>query len=223
VITPPLLVRWYGTLATIAALLAAQAIVMPRWPAAPRPLPADQLEEAFRQARLLPATTAGPGPTSPWPAKRSYELATSAPVVLPLREGFELTLMAGEVRQRFNFQAGAIGRDHASLKLRQRRILGTPVPTAQGLAQDRPTLQTCLVAVPGLERSFGVTREQLTTLADRRAAGRQAAIERVIGLQPNRTYACTLISLRGPKGEPPSDRLWTQVLAEVEPVLRTRT
>ncbi len=221
-ITPPLLVRWYGTLATVAALLAAQAIVLPRWPAAPRPLPAEQLEEALRGAELLPEA-GRPSLTSPWPAKRSYELATSAPVVLPLREGFELTMMAGAVRQRFNFQAGAIGRNHASLKLRQRRLIGTPVPTARGLAQDRPTLQTCLVAVPGLHRPFGVTREQLTTIADRRAVGRQAAVERVIGLQPNRTYACTLISLRGPRGEPPSERLWQQVLALVEPVLRTHT
>jgi hypothetical protein len=222
VITAPLLVRWYGTLAATAALLATQAILLPRWPAAPRPLPAEQLEAALREARLLPGT-ARPSPTPPWPAKRSYELATSAPVVLPLRDGFELTLMGGAVRQRFNFQAGAIGRDHASLKLRQRRLLGSPVPTARGLAQDRPTLQTCLVAGPGLEEPFGVTREQLTTLADRLAVGRQAALERVIGLQPNRSYACTLISLRGPQGEPPSDRLWQQVLGLVEPVLRTRT
>ncbi|MCP9934723.1 hypothetical protein KBZ08_12440 [Cyanobium sp. Candia 9D4] len=221
-ITPPLLVRWYGTLATIAALLATQAILLPRWPAAPRPLPAEQLEAALRGAQLLPQT-ARPSLTPPWPAKRSYELATSAPVVLPLRDGYELTLVGGAVRQRFNFQAGAIGRDHASLKLRQRRLLDAPVPTARGLAQDRPTLQTCLVAGPGLAEPFGVTREQLTTLADRLAVGRQAALERVIGLQPNRSYACTLISLRGAKGKPPSDRLWQQVLDLVEPVLRIQT
>lgn len=219
-ITPPLLVRWYGTLAIVAGLLATQAILLPRWPTAPRPLPAEQLEAALRGAQLLPAT-ARPTAAPPWPKKRSYELATSAPVVLSLREGFELTLMGGAVRQRFNFQAGAIGRDHASLKLRRRRLIPTPVPTATGLAQDRPTLQTCLVAGPGLDQPFGVTREQLTTIADRLAVGREAAIERVIGLQPNRTYACTLISLRGPKGEPPSERLWQQVLTLVKPVLRS--
>ncbi len=220
-ITPPLLVRWYGTFATVAALLATQAILLPRWPAAPRPLPAEQLEAALRGAQLLPATDRLP-PAPPWPAKRSYELATSAPVVFPLREGFELTMMGGAVRQRFNFQAGAIGRDQASLKLVQRRVIDTPVPTARGLAQERPTLQTCLVATPGLDGPFGVTREQLTAIADRLAVGSVAAIERVVGLQPNRTYACTLISLRGPEGEPPSDRLWQQVLALVEPVLRSR-
>lgn len=219
-ITPPLLVRWYGTLAIVAGLLATQAILLPRWPTAPRPLPAEQLEAALRGAQLLPA--ARPTNAPPWPKKRSYELATSAPVVLPLREGFELTLMGGAVRQRFNFQAGTIGRDQASLRLNQRRMIATPVPTARGLAQDRPTLQTCLVAGPGLDQPFGVTRDQLTAIADRVAVGREAAIERVIGLQPNRTYACTLISLRGPKGEPPSERLWQQVLTLVEPVLRSQ-
>ena len=220
-ITPPLLVRWYGTLAVAAALLATQAILLPRWPAAPRSLPAGQLEAALRGAQLLPETA--PATAPPWTAKRSYELATTAPVVLPLQEGFELTLMGGVVRQRFNFQTAVIGRDQASLKLSQRRLIGTPVPTATGLTQDRPTLQTCLVPGPEPEKPFGVTREQLTTLVDRLAVGREAAVERVIGLQPHRTYACTLISLRGPKGKRPSDRLWQQVLALVTPVLRTQT
>ncbi|WP_216918918.1 hypothetical protein [Synechococcus sp. CCAP 1479/9] len=220
-ITPPLLVRWYGALAIAASLLATQAILLPRWPAAPRPLPAEDLETALRGARLLPETAPALAPA--WPAKRSYEVATSAPVVLPLRDGFELTLMGGAVRQRFNFQTSVIGRGQASLNLSQRRLIGTPVPTARGLTQDRPTLQTCLVPGPGPEKPFGVTREQLTTITDRLAVGRDSAIEKVIGLQPHRVYACTLISLRGPKGKPPSERLWQQVLALVEPVLRTRT
>lgn len=219
-ITPPLLVRWYGTLAIAAALLATQAIVLPRWPSVPRPLPAEQLEAALRVAQLLPESAAL---AAPWTAKRSYELATTAPVVLPLRGGFELTLMGGRVRQRFNFQATAIGRDHPSLHLGQRRLIDLPVPTARGLTQDRPTLQTCLITGPGLDEPFGVTREQLTAIADRQAVGSVAAMERVIGLKPIRTYACTLISLRGPKGTPPSDRLWQQVLGLVKPVLQTRT
>jgi hypothetical protein len=223
VITSPLLVRWYGTFAIVASLLATQAILLPRWPATPRPLPAGPLEAALREAQLLPdKTRPAPNPTRPWPAKRSYELSTSAPVVLPLRGGFELILMGGEVRQRFNFQTSAIGGDHPSLNLQQRHLLSMTVPTASGLAQDRPTLQTCLVAGPALDAPFGVTRKQLTTIADRLAVGREAAIQRVIGLQPNRTYACTLISLRGPKGPPPSDRLWQQVLSLVEPVLRSQ-
>ncbi len=220
-ITPPLLVRWYGTLAIATSLLATQAILLPRWPAAPRPLPAEPLEAALGGAQLLPTTAPALAPA--WPAKRSYELATSAPVVLPLREGFELTLMGGVVRQRFNFQTSVIGREHGSLNLSQRRLIGSPVPTARGLTQGRPTFQTCLVSGPGAARSFGVTREQLTSIADRLDVGRDSAIEKVIGLQPHRVYTCTLISLRGPKGTPPSDRLWQQVLALVEPVLRTRT
>ncbi len=220
-ITPPLLVRWYGILAAVAGLLAAQAIVMPRWPTTPQPLPGQQLEATLRQADLLPPTDP-PSPTAPWPASRTQELATSAPVVIPLRGGFELTLMRGSVRQRFNFQASTIGRDRPSLKLNKRLLITAPVPTASGRAQGRPVLQTCFVAGPALEAPFGVTREQLSAAADRVSSGQRDAIERVIGLQPNRTYACTLISLRGPAGEPPSGRLWQEVLNRVEPVLSSQ-
>lgn len=220
-IAPPLLVRWYATLASIATLLAIQAILLPRWPTAPRSLPGEQLEAGLRRAKLLaPSDRSSPG--SLWAAQRSYELATSAPVVLPLRSGFELTLMRGSVRQRFNFQASTLGQAHPSLKLTNRRLVGTPVPTAAGLAQGRPVLQTCLVEGPGLVDPFGVTWEQLSAIADRLASGQVNGLERVIGLQPNRRYDCTLISLRGPKGEPPSDRLWWQVLDLVDPVLRSQ-
>ena len=220
-IAPPLLVRWYGTLATIAALLAAQAIVLPRWPASPSPLPVQQLEAGLRAAQFL-SPTDRPSPGTLPPAKRSYELSTSAPVVFPLRDGFELTLMAGHVRQRFNLQTGFIGQEQPSLKLLNRRLITTPTPTAAGLIENRPALQTCLVRGPGLKDAFGVTRDQLTPLTDRPAIGKLPAVERVIGLQPNRTYACTLISLRGPKGEPPTHRFWQQVLGQLEPVLQSQ-
>lgn len=220
-ITPPLLVRWYATLATISALLATQAIVFPRWQAAPGPLPTKQLEAELQEAKLL-SPTKRPSSTTPWPAKRRYELASSAPAVFPLQGGFELTLMNGTVRQRFNFQASTMARAQPSLHLKKRRLIATPVPTATGMAQDRPAFQTCLVSGPGLVRAFGVTREQLAANADQLSSGIDSAVARVIGLEPNRTYACTLISLRGPKGEPPSDRLWRQVLDLVEPVLRSQ-
>ena len=196
-------------------------MVLPRWPSAPSPLPAEQLEARLDEAKLL-SQTDRPSPDSLWPARRSLELATSAPVVIPLRGGYELTVMGGSVRQRFNFQAGSIARDQPSLKLSKRQLIVASVPTAAGLAQDRPVRQTCLVGGPGLAQPFGVTREQLTAIADRLASGRVAALESVIGLQPNRSYACTLISLRGPQGEPPSDRLWQQVLGLVKPVLQSQ-
>jgi hypothetical protein len=221
VITPTLLVRWYGTLAAVSALLATQAIVLPRWQAPPGPLPTRQLEAGLREAKLL-SPTKRPSSSSPWAATRRYELATSAPVVFPLQGGFELTLMNGTVRQRFNFQTSTMGRAQPSLNLSQRRLINAPVPTATGLAQDRPVFQTCLVSGPGLVRAFGVTRDQLAANADRLSSGTESAVARVIGLEPNRTYGCTLISLRGPKGEPPSDRLWRQVLDLVEPVLRSQ-
>ncbi|KEF42954.1 MAG: hypothetical protein ER33_03550 [Cyanobium sp. CACIAM 14] len=215
-----LLVRWYGTLATVAALLAAQAIVMPRWPAAPAPLPRQKLEEALRRQGLLPP---GELPATPpaWPEKLSSEVSTSAPVVIPLPQGLELTLMAGTVRQRFNLQTAFIGRDRPALMLEDRREILTPVPSATGRIQGQAAIQTCMVRGRGLDRSFGVTREQLPPFTDRLASGWVAGLERLVGLQPNRIYGCTLISLKGTRGTPPSEELWDKVLQAVEPVLRS--
>jgi hypothetical protein len=221
VISPSLLLRWYATLATVAALLATQAILLPPWPKAPAPLPALQLEAALAEARLLsPSDRHSPGKLSP--AMRSQELVTLAPVVVPLRGGFELTLVQGSVRQRFNFQTSIFGRNQPRLKLSERRLVRSPVPTAKGLAEGRPVLQTCLVRGPGPQSGFGVTRQQLTAVTDRLSSGEPGLFERLIGLQPHRTYGCTLISLRGPKGSPPSDGLWQQVLGVLEPVLESQ-
>ncbi len=215
----PLMVRWYGIVAAIAALAAAKAIAMPRWPATPDPLPQRELEARLRDQGLSPSS--GPAPTTAgWPAERGYELSTSAPVIITLRDGFELIMMAASVRQRFSLQTAYIGRDQPSLKLKNRRLINRPVPSASGLVQDQPTLQTCLVRGPGQTAGFGVTRVQLSPLTDQ-GATRWVRLERLVGLRPHRSYGCTLISLRGPKGTPPSQPLWGKVLQTLEPVLRS--
>jgi hypothetical protein len=220
VIGSPLLVRWYGIVATVAGVLAVQAIVMPRWPATPAPLPKGRLEASLREQHLLPSSDRSSSPAG-WPARRSYELSTSAPVIMDLQGGYELLLMAGTVRQRFNLQSSFIGRDQPRLNLKRRHLLRTPTPSAAGRIQEQPALQTCMVRGAGLENAFGVTRTRLTTLNDRLAKGSVSALERIIGLRPNRTYGCTLISLRGPRGTQPSERLWEEILNTVEPVLRS--
>lgn len=218
-IRPSLLVRWYGTVATIATLLAAQAIILPRRPPSPQPLPARALEAGLRRAGLLSATNP-PVPTDQRRVHRSQDLVTSPLLILPLREDNELILMASSVRQRFNFQASFIGRAQPSGKLEDRQLIATPTPTSAGKSQGLPALQTCLVPADGLDNAFGVTRDQLTVYADHGSQGVGSAVERLIGLQPNRTYSCILITLRGSKGQPPSERLWEQVLRQIEPVLQ---
>jgi hypothetical protein len=217
----PLLVRWYGLLVVVAGMLATKAIVMPRWPATPASPPQGQLEESLQAQGLTPASDPHPPASSgSSPARRSYELSTSPLVTITLRDGYELVLMAGSVRQRFNLQSSFIGRDQPSLQLSQRSLIRTPTPSAAGLLQGHPALQTCLVSGPGMGAAFGVTREELTPLADRLATGWGAGLERLLGLKPNRAYDCTLISLRGPLGKPPSEQFWEQILGTVASVLR---
>jgi hypothetical protein len=96
----------------------------------------------------------------------------------------------------------------------------TPTPSVAGLIKGNAALQTCLVRGEGLTDSFGVTRDQLTPFTDQLASGWVAGLERIAGLKPNRVYGCTLISLRGGRGAPPSAETWEQVLRTLEPVLR---
>jgi hypothetical protein len=209
------LVRWYGTAAAVASLLAIQAILMPRWPSA-RPLPATAIRDALGQAGLA-STTSPTGPT--WGATRSYELATSVPVIVPLRDGLVVTVMAAAVRQRFNLQTAFIGRDQPSLHLKKRQRQGLPAPTAIGLAEGRSSLQTCHVAGLPAAESFGVTRDQITALADRQFTGWPTGLKRLLGLSPIRDYSCTLISLRSPDGQRPPVATWQEVLQAIGPAL----
>jgi hypothetical protein len=211
-ITTPFLVRWYGTFAAVASLMALQAILLPRWPST-APLPAEAIGAALHQEGMSSTTSA------PWDAKRSYELSTSAPVVVKFRDGLVLTLMDGTVRQRFNLQTAFIGREQPSLRLDKRRFIETPTPTAIGLAAGKPILQTCFVAGIKPQAGFGVSRDQLTALSDQRSSGWKSTLKRLIGLQPNRTYSCTLISLRSLHGESPSKEIWQKLIRTIEPTL----
>ncbi len=209
------LVRWYGTAAAVASLLAVQAIVLPRWPSA-RSLPAAAIRDALDRAGLASPTAPSP---APWAATRSYELATSAPVIVPLRDGLVVTVMAANVRQRFNLQTTFIGLDQPGLHQKKRQRVAMPAPTAIGLTQGRASLQTCHVAGLPAAESFGVTRDQLTALIDRQFTGWPTGLQRFLGLRPNRDYSCTLISLRSSDGQRPSATTWQDVLRAIGPAL----
>jgi hypothetical protein len=213
--TPPasLLVRWYGTLAAIASLAALQALVLPRWPRAAELRPAP-IERALRQAGFQPVAL----PTLP--ASRSYELASSATLGYGLPGGLQLRLRRGAVRERRNVQIAFSGRDRPELALRKRQLTVAPPPAASGRVENKPALQTCLVPGAPQANAFGATWEELPLVMDRRAAGARASALRILGLQPNRSYECVLISLRSAGGQPISVPTWHRLLDTLLPALQ---
>ncbi|MFM7732108.1 MAG: hypothetical protein ACKO6F_01300 [Cyanobium sp.] len=201
---PTPLQLWLGLLAALASLAALQASLLPRWPRA-RPLPAAALTAALEKAGFAAERL----PASPGAAQgqRSHELALSAVLAYRLADGSELRLVRGTARQRGNLQAALFARDSKHLRLKQRQLLPGPPPQARGSIGGRDARQTCWVHTPTPGGGFGVTAGQLMPLVDSQAAGRQAALLRVIGLQANRDYSCVLISLRAGNAAPlPADR-----------------
>jgi hypothetical protein len=196
---PNLLVRWYGVLAALACLAALQALVLPRWPRV-QELRRAPIELALRQAGFLPVALPN------LPASRSYELASSATLGYRLQGGLQLRLRSGAVRERKNVQIAFIGRDRPELALQQ---LG-----------NQPALQTCLIPGAPLVDAFGVTWEQVPLAVDRLAAGSKASALRILGLQPNRSYQCVLISLRSHQGEPIPVPTWHRLLDALHPALQ---
>jgi len=184
----------YGSLAILASGAATKAMVWPLWPKAQelQPLP---IQQALRQAGIAVQPLAAGPPT------RSVDLATSTVQTFSLGNGQELRLMNATVRERFNLQTAFVGRVHAETKLERRQAAPQEGPSFTGSHQQRLSRQTCLVL--GSAGGLGTTRDQLTPLTDRLAAQqRQRSWQVLLGLQSNRDYRCTLISVRSGPGQP---------------------
>lgn len=207
-----LLIRCFGALAGLACLAALQAMLLPRWPRA-QELQRAPIEQALGRAGFQPVALPA------LPATRGYELSSSTTLGYELGGGLQLRLRRGAVRERKNVQIAFIGRDRPELSLEQRHLLEGPPPTASGRVGNQPALQTCLVPEAPGAHAYGVTWEQIPAAVDRMAGGSRAALRRVIGLQPNRSYACVLISLRSTEGSPVSMATWHRLLDALEPAL----
>jgi len=176
----------YAILAIATAIAGTKAMVWPRWPNA-KSLNQEAIFKALSNEGFKALTL------KPYAAKRNAELATSEGIGYSLDNGFQLRLMRGTARQRFNFQTAFLTTLHPNLQLKQRKLhSGIPAYTI-GIAQQKPTLQTCLVQGYGGKQGFGVTREQLTSLVDKISKTKSNGLKSFIGLSPNRDYQCILV------------------------------
>jgi len=176
----------YAILATIIVVAGTKAMVWPRWPTA-KPLNQEAISKALSNEgfRILTLKSYG--------AKRNAELATSETIGYSLDNGFQLRLLRGTARQRFNFQTAFLTTLHPNLELKQRKLHSEIPAYTIGIAQQKPTLQTCLVQGYGNNEGFGVTREELTSLIDKISKTKSNGLKSFIGLRPNRDYQCILV------------------------------
>ena len=196
-------------LAATAALAALLRLPGPRVGELPEATVQQRLVKAGLRFRTLPAAP-------PW---RSEGIALSTLRRYQVQPGVELRLQRVQVWRRADFQLAYMTRPWT--EARRDLALAVPRRVVAGPAgfyaiADRGTAvvrQTCLLAPVG-GAAAGVTAAQLGALADQRASGRAAIAARLVGLQPNRTLQCLLVSLHSDRQLQPGSRvdgLWDRL------------
>ena len=153
----------------------------------------------------------------PWPGRRDHDLAVSATERLELRPShgggpaIELNRTALAVRRRRELQVAALTAADPGLALHQRRLL--PVANGEvalGTIGDQAALQGCRSwngrSVVSSRAFLKVPRPPAPTTADK--------FRQLLGLSPNRTYTCELLTLTtapGPGAEAQLKALWDRI------------
>jgi hypothetical protein len=196
----------------VAAATALAALLRPPGPQV-SDLPASQvrsgLSSLVQQPRLLPAV-------APW---RSEGIALSTLRRYQLQPGLELRLQRVQVWRRADFQLAYItrpwtaGRRDLALGAQRRLVSGQAGVHALGQRGGTAVRQTCLVGDAG-DAVAGVTAVQLTAPVDQRANRPAAIAARLVGLEPNRSWQCLLVSLHSERqlhAERKMVALWTRL------------
>lgn len=203
------------TLAMLVPVAAAAALAALLRPPGPQlsDLPASQVLSRLAGLGL------GPRPlpaVSPW---RSEGIALSTLHRYQLQPGLELRVQRVQVWRRSDFQLAYLTRPWTAgrrdLALGSIRRLVPDPAGVHALAQRGGTAvrQTCLVGDAGTAVA-GVTAVQLTTPVDQRASRPPAVAARLLGLEPNRTWQCLLVSLHSDpqrQAEPQVAALWARL------------
>lgn len=199
----------------LALAAALKAALLPTWPrvAALNSVEVQQpLEHLGLEAKPL---TGEP----PW---RSEGLALSGLQRYELKPGIQLQLQRVQIQRRDDYQLAYMGRPWTPG--RHDLALGPKTQVVRSGAgehaiAERPTTvvrQTCLIG-PG----SGVTATQLGTLADQLSSGPGAIAARLLGLQPNRSWQCLMVSLHSTRSQPTEHAaaaLWPQLQKALKPL-----
>lgn len=210
--------RWLAVLAAFTSVAGIRASLFPLWPRS-EPLDGARLSRALKEAGLGATPLRLKDPQ--FQASRDHDKALSPTLAFRWATGEELRLVRGVVRNPLEFDPNTFSKSRKDLRLNNGKLAGPP-PQRIGTVDGRSARQTCLVALSPMAQGYGVEWQTLGNLVNRTAAGRASAVRRLVGLEPNRTYACVLISLRSGGAAPVSPELWNRLL-EVLPAALTPT
>lgn len=175
---------------------AVQAALLPRRPWVAE-LPVNQVQQRL-QSLALASTPLRSEP--PW---QSAELALSSLHRLQLDQGLELQLQRLAVRRRPDFQLAMAVRAWT--------------PGRRDLARAKGQYQVCLVPA-----GAGVMARQLSALAEQGSTQLPMAASRLLGLQPNRSWRCLMVSLSqrdsSPQASAAAAALWPRLLRALTPL-----
>ena len=217
IVNPQKLLALYSFLAVAATVAATKALVWPRWPVA-RPLDEKAITKALKNGGFNAYAL------KPLAAKRNSELATSAVIGYSLGNGLELRLARSTARKRFNFESAFLTSLHPELQLKSRFLPADLPHSANGLIQNHPARQTCLVEGNRSKKAFGVTFEQLPALVDQVNKTKWSNIKTILGLQPIRDYQCILIQATTSKSPITIDQpTWSRILSVVRAALPSQS
>lgn len=207
---------FYGTFAFLALVAASKATFFPRWPTV-KTLDSIAIQKSLTKAGYTTTTQIIADPY------RTSDLARSSILSYRFPDGHELRLARGSVRHRFNMQTAVIAKSSKKLQLSQRLLSQDPIVSAIGRQDGRWSRQTCYVSDPeGGPGAFATTKDQLTLLVDRFSSTRAMKMQSLLGLVPNRHYACVLVSLNSPVGSGGaviSQQRWNAILEAIRPSL----
>ena len=204
----------------LAWVAAAQAALLPRWPRV-ADLPARAVQ------RQLDVVAQAPVAMAQEPSWRSAELALSRLHRITLPQGLELEIQRMAVLQRPAFQLALAtrpwtgGRRDLALGSARRVLASALGHQANGPVQQRgqrrEVHQTCLLAA-----GAGVTADQLTALSDQGSDQLPVVAARLLGLRPNRTWQCLMVSLSYRAGDrqalAAAAVLWPRLLRALTPL-----
>ena len=152
----------------------------------------DELNAPLLQQRLA-ALGVEPRPLASQPASRNGRIALSSRRRYDLGAGTRLELQLMQVQKRADFQLA----------------MGMAPWTGGGVVR-----QTCLLGT-----GAGVTAAQLSALAESRDRKPKAALARLLGLQPNRSWTCLLVRLHSDQAaDTAAAALWARLPAALAPI-----
>lgn len=181
------LARWYTILSTIALVSVFQALFFPRWPKV-EPINSREIASLLTSSGLSAKLYSVQDP------QRTYDIDKSSILSYRMNNGDTLRILHARVRERTNFNVQFISAENSAILLKSSKPTDFNTSTLEGRIGNQPALQTCLVKGSPRSPRHGLSFHELGDAVDQRDGNYSNLLFQIIGLRPNRSYDCYLIT-----------------------------